>query len=34
MKIKYEEERYIYFKGKDNGWFDKKWGNLGNILSV
>lgn len=29
--MKYEVERYIYFKGKANGWFDKKWGN---ILSV
>ena len=22
------------FKGKDNGWFDNKWRNLGNTLSV
>jgi len=34
IKIKHELERYIYVKDKDNGWFNRKWGYLSNILSV
>ena len=34
INIKYEVEFYIYFEGKDNGWFNKKWHNFGNILKV